>query len=375
MMIGSLPGLPLTSVSAQGRRQESPDFHIPASYECEAPAKDGGIRQHLDLLPGGHFLLREDWVGSPKPNRRDRLGRWSFDRRLGRLALQGNGETQLEFAVEENGGKLQWLPAPTQSSAFSSDSFLRRMPKPALIEPHLRLTGMFATAADSPSIVLCEDGWWLPVAMEGNYQALADACRQANPKPGEATLVCLDGTIVFRPSPNESRPARPTLVVEHLVAVYPGATCFPSLVNGPTKNSYWKLVGPPSPADAPLRETYWKLVCLEGRPIEAGACRQEPHLIFARKTPRVFGSGGCNRLIGSFQVDGDRLFLGQIASTRMACPSGGEQEAVFLNALGRVARYRIRGRRLDLLNAAGTIVAAFQAAALPQAEGKLRSEP
>ncbi|MGD9895468.1 MAG: META domain-containing protein [Candidatus Methylacidiphilaceae bacterium] len=370
----SLPGLPLNSVSAQDRGQVQ-RLHLPASYECEAPGKGGLIRRHLDLLPGGHFFLRETSVGKPERNRFDRLGHWSFDRRRRRLDLQGTGGPQLDFTVEENGEKLQPLCAQTQSAAFSSDPVLLRMLKPALVEPHLRLTGMFASVADSPSIVLSDDGWWLPVAMEGDYQTLERAYRQANPKPGETLLVRLDGTIVFRPSPNESRPVRPTLVVERFIAVYPGASCSPSSVKGPIQNSYWKLVGPPLPTDVPLRETYWKLVCLEGRPIDAGELRQEPHLIFASKTPRVFGSGGCNRLIGSFQVDGDRLYLSQIASTRMACPNGGEQEEVFLNALSQVTRYRIQGRQLDLFNVAGTVVATFQAAALREAPRKLPSQP
>jgi heat shock protein HslJ len=47
---------------------------------------------------------------------------------------------------------------------------------------------------------------------------------------------------------------------------------------------------------------------------------------------RVAGSGGCNRVMGSFEVDGDQLRFGRMGSTRMSCPDGMEQERRFLEA-------------------------------------------
>lgn len=35
---------------------------------------------------------------------------------------------------------------------------------------------------------------------------------------------------------------------------------------------------------------------------------------------RLHGTDGCNRLIGSWEQDGDRVAFGAIASTMMACP-------------------------------------------------------
>jgi putative lipoprotein len=34
---------------------------------------------------------------------------------------------------------------------------------------------------------------------------------------------------------------------------------------------------------------------------------------------RVSGSDGCNRLTGTYQIDGERVAFGQMASTQMAC--------------------------------------------------------
>ena len=76
------------------------------------------------------------------------------------------------------------------------------------------------------------------------------------------------------------------------------------------------------------------------------------------------GSGGCNRVTGSFELDGDKLRLRQMAGTMMACPAGMEQEQRFLQSLEKVERYRIRGSHLEMLDASGAVIARFEAVAL-----------
>ena len=104
-------------------------------------------------------------------------------------------------------------------------------------------------------------------------------------------------------------------------------------------------------ADSPLRNTYWKLVRLEGEPVPVAEKQAEPHLILAADEQRVSGSGGCNRMMGSFELDGDKLSFGRMASTMMACVNGMEVEQRFLRSLEEVQRYRIEGT-LDMLMAA-----------------------
>lgn len=114
----------------------------------------------------------------------------------------------------------------------------------------------------------------------------------------------------------------------------------------------------------PLRNTYWKLTRLGETPTRAAERQREAHLIFSAHELRVSGSGGCNRIAGAFELDGDKLRLGRMAGTMMACPSGMEQERRFLQSLGAVERYRISGDRLELLNGAGAVVARFERVAL-----------
>lgn len=111
----------------------------------------------------------------------------------------------------------------------------------------------------------------------------------------------------------------------------------------------------------PLRGTYWKLVRLGQTPVQAVGNQRQPHLIFAANEPQVSGNGGCNSISGSFELDGEKLRLRHMVSTMMACPSGMEQERRFLRSLEKVARFRISGGRLEMFDAAGAVIAQFEA--------------
>jgi putative lipoprotein len=121
------------------------------------------------------------------------------------------------------------------------------------------------------------------------------------------------------------------------------------------------LVSARAEADRPLRGTHWKLVRLGESPVEELEEPRAPHLVLSADELQVSGSGGCNRVSGGFELDGDELRFGQLASTMMACESGMEQEQRFLRSLERVERYRIAGTHLELLDAEGAVVARFEA--------------
>jgi copper homeostasis protein (lipoprotein) len=223
------------------------------------------------------------------------------------------------------------------------DDRLQRLPQPAPIEPRLVLRGMLTYMADAAVITLCADERRLPVAIEGDYKALEDAYLKERRQPGQALLVSVEGLIATRPSVEANQPPRPHVVVDRFITIRPRESCGNPLV------------------DRPLRNTYWRLVRLDDTPVQAAEKRREPHLIFARDQLRVSGSGGCNRVTGNFALNGDTLRLRHIASTKMACVSGMEQEQRFLQSLEKVERYRIGGRHLEMLDGSGAVIARFEA--------------
>jgi heat shock protein HslJ len=86
-----------------------------------------------------------------------------------------------------------------------------------------------------------------------------------------------------------------------------------------------------------------------------------PSATFADGT--VGGSTGCNRFTASYTVDGDALEIGTIASTKIACPPPADAvEREYLDALGRVAGWRLENQDLLLLDSDGAELLRYRAA-------------
>ena len=105
----------------------------------------------------------------------------------------------------------------------------------------------------------------------------------------------------------------------------------------------------PAPA-ATLEGVTWRLAALPGQSVPAG--NGAPTARF--EGGRVSGFSGCNRFLGSYTVDRDRLTIGNLAGTMMACSeSAMAVEKVFLAALSGTQAANVEGNRLSLTPAAG----------------------
>jgi heat shock protein HslJ len=84
----------------------------------------------------------------------------------------------------------------------------------------------------------------------------------------------------------------------------------------------------------------WRLEDLGGRGV---LDRVQATLAFP-EAGRVTGNSSCNRFFGSYTLMQDRIALGQLAGTRMACaPAVDEQETRYLDALQKAQRLEVRG--------------------------------
>lgn len=113
--------------------------------------------------------------------------------------------------------------------------------------------------------------------------------------------------------------------------------------------------------DRSLANTYWKLTELNGGPVKVLPQQREPHLILQSDSQRLAGSGGCNRLLGTYTLEGASLAFGKVASTMMACVDDMEQETSFFRTLESVRAWKIRGDELELLDEPGRAIARFVA--------------
>ena len=115
---------------------------------------------------------------------------------------------------------------------------------------------------------------------------------------------------------------------------------------------------------ATLEDTLWSLHTLNGREAGAGADGRRVDLMLESESGRAAGFSGCNRYTGGYTIeegeDGTaRLRFGPAAGTMMACPEGMELEREYLQTMGRVSGYRLRGEDLELLEG-DTVVATFR---------------
>jgi copper homeostasis protein (lipoprotein) len=213
---------------------------------------------------------------------------------------------------------------------------------PSSLDRPVDLHGMFSYLADAASFLDCATAERYPVAMEGDYLALEGAYLAARRYDAEPLLVEVRGTLSPRPGLEGDR-VQTHLVVTEYVNIYPGETCGNSL------------------ASESLVDMYWKLTRLEGESVERIDGQREPHLVLHSEEQRLAGSGGCNRLTGSYQLHEDTLTFERVATSRMACPDGMEQEQRFLSALADVRFWRIEGSHLELLSRTREVLARFQA--------------
>jgi heat shock protein HslJ len=148
---------------------------------------------------------------------------------------------------------------------------------------------------------------------------------------------------------------------QHVVAVLLLAACRPATpaVEAPPATA------PAPSADEPLINTAWKLTHLGDEPVLTTADQRAAHIVLHADSARVSGFAGCNQLAGTYQAAGTALTFGPLATTRMACPTTMAAETAFLAALGEARAWRIVGDQLDLLDAAGRVVARFAATHLP----------
>ncbi len=129
------------------------------------------------------------------------------------------------------------------------------------------------------------------------------------------------------------------------------ASCKPS-------NKIGDLVGVPK--ERPLEKTYWVLTELDGKPIATINEAKKLHLLFDPESRTASGFAGCNQFSGNYNLEGKKLSLKNLATTRMFCQETMEIETRYLQALSETDSYKIEEHVL-FLNQGDQHLAKFQA--------------
>jgi len=74
-------------------------------------------------------------------------------------------------------------------------------------------------------------------------------------------------------------------------------------------------------ANAGITEKYWKLIEINGKPVAMDETMgSEAFIILKNEDQRVNGSGGCNTIFGTYEInEGNRIKFSQMATSMKAC--------------------------------------------------------
>jgi uncharacterized lipoprotein YbaY/heat shock protein HslJ len=319
-------------------------LRLPATFRGTLPCADcEGVVHHLDLWPDQVYHMRREWLGGETPLRRDEIGRWYADAVRGAIVLHGASEMPLFWEVT---GPDRLRQTDLQGNPIESDLPHALASRGELTPTDLEdlfMLGMMARSADGAIFAECISGRSYPIATGGDYPALDRAFTANEPAFGAALLVHVEGGLVTRPAMDG--PDARHLVVDRFIKTLPGETCARHV------------------ATASLTDTYWRIDSLLGEPMGAMDNRREPHLVlYGAPETRFRATVGCNRLIGGYTRDGDRLTFGAAASTRMACPPPIDAAERSLRAVLEATRtVRQAGQTLVFEDADGQPIAAFSA--------------
>lgn len=93
--------------------------------------------------------------------------------------------------------------------------------------------------------------------------------------------------------------------------------------------------------------------------------RNIPHLQFNANN-QISGADGCNRVMGAYQTQNDKLEFAQLASTKMACIDDNGVPQQFAEAMSKVKRYQIFNKTLKLLDQNGNLLIQFSSPVQPR---------
>lgn len=131
--------------------------------------------------------------------------------------------------------------------------------------------------------------------------------------------------------------------------------------NTPTKTAD-DAKAPEPQMSTELLETHWKVVEINGQPVTNPAANQkEAYIMLTKEGNRLQGNGGCNNLMGTYQLmDGNRIKFSGVASTMMACPDM-TIESQLGKAIEMADNYAINGKNLMLAKAKMAPLVRFEA--------------
>jgi heat shock protein HslJ len=170
------------------------------------------------------------------------------------------------------------------------------------------------------------------------------------------TILVATGLLITSCQPGTASPSPAASEIPATVTP-PAAQVLPSATLPPTAAAPQS-----SPVVSPsLERQTWRLVSY----IDAADAQKTPientQITATFENGKVTGNASCNRYFASYQLNGDKLTISNAGSTMMACLAPGVmvQEAAYLEALQKAAKYQIKASQLEIADVAGKTILVF----------------
>ena len=98
-----------------------------------------------------------------------------------------------------------------------------------------------------------------------------------------------------------------------------------------------------------------------GKKVEVLKNMREPYLVFHSTSNKISGYTGCNKIMGSYKIDGNNLSIEKVATTKMMCIQVANVEIYLLKVFKSVKRFEINGEKMKLLDKDGKVLGEFRA--------------
>jgi heat shock protein HslJ/uncharacterized lipoprotein NlpE involved in copper resistance len=331
-----------------------PNMIFPASYEGVLPCADcTGIETRINLWEDGVYHMHETYLGTPEGDQSFySLGRWHADPIVkSKIYLHGSKEAPAVFTILQDGSlEKQTIHGKPIASPLSNSL------TPFVFTPiniNTSMTGEFRYMADAALFTECHTQRTYPVAMQSEYLALEKAYSDADKsEAGAPIVVSIEGEIKLHPGMDASQGDIETVFVNRFIGIPDGLKCERAL------------------SHASLVNTYWKLKTLDGEEITPVKEGRQAHIILqdSGETKTVVATAGCNRMRGSYQINGDLIEFesNAMAMTLMACPPPLDQlEKSLSDTLSKTKRWRIESQLLEFFDAESNSIALLEAVYLP----------
>lgn len=104
----------------------------------------------------------------------------------------------------------------------------------------------------------------------------------------------------------------------------------------------------------------WVLQQLNGSNVEMPAGSETPYMQLNMNEKKLDGFGGCNKFFGNFFLDGNKVNISELSSTKKLCAQTSKIENDLMMALRNSEEYNLKDGVLSLLQG-NNVLAKFKA--------------